>query len=158
MWRCSKRVSFLVINGVGPRLVYCGGRKAWQLTWFGTIPAQPPFVIHQPRTAVVRQCGGGSSNATAWRRQQQCDGAAIGWWRRWQHLWRKCIHWHCTSVFGSFKHHHDCILPLSLLDGYSYSIFVISNLSTLMQLTVYFCKICCILVIFIHHKLVTFEV
>ena len=98
---------------------YTGGRKAWQLTWFGTIPAQPPFVIHQPRTAAVRQ----------WRRQQQCDGAAIGWRR--QHLWRKCIHWHCTSVFGSFKHHHDCILPLSLLDGYSYCIFDISNLSTL---------------------------
>ena len=98
---------------------YTGGRKAWQLTWFGTIPAQPPFVIHQPRTAAVRR----------WRRQQQCDGAAIGWRR--QHLWRKCIHWHCTSVFGSFKHHHDCILPLSLLDGYSYCIFDISNLSTL---------------------------
>ena len=92
------------------------------------------------------------------RRQQQCGGAAIGWRRRWQHLWRKCIHWHCTLVFGSFKHHHDCILPLSLLDGYSYCIFVISNLSTLMQLTVYFCKICSIFVIFIHHKLVTFEV
>ena len=151
MWRCSKRVSFLVINGVGPWLVYCGGRKAWQLTWFGTIPAQPPFVIHQPRTAAVRR----------WRRhrrQQQCGDAAIGWRRRWQHLWRKCIHWHCTLVFGSFKHHHDCILPLSLLDGYSYCIFVISNLSTLMQLTVYFCKICSMFVIFIHHKLVTFEV
>ena len=105
-----------------------------------------------------RQCGGGDSSSNAAARRSGGGGTAIGWRRRRQHLWRKCIHWHCTLVFGSFKHHHDCILPLSLLDGYSYSIFVISNLSTLMQLTVYFCKICSIFVIFIHHKLVTFEV
>ena len=103
----------------------------------------PAPIRHSPTkdggSAAARRSGGGGGPAT----------------RRWQHLWRKCIHWHCTSVFGSFKHHHDCILPLSLLDGYSYCIFVISHLSMLIcSLQFISVKIQSVLNwSFIHHKL-----